>query len=552
MTLHYLKKTALLCLLFYTHVDAQKAPAEPTLSTEKTNALPLKNAPKWDKDTQAVYDLLVAQMQSADANYSGSVDTLVKFAKSQKDEQLMIRAFRALLQTERYADAVDITELWRETSQNNAVDRFHVLALVLNNDIDKALATIEKSLDKASAEATDEVLLGYLEVLMSVWYKPEILKLVKKLYPDYSDSVPLGRAYIRLLYLNGETEQAVAILDKQLFHDPKNINLLQEKADIYRYALQLKDGENVWVNVLKDYPNEPLFQLAYAQYLYDRYDFERADKQLENIKDDKLAFSLATLKMMTKVQLKQYKIAGDAFVWDKLSDAEKDNAHYSYGDMLLSHQQYPLAQKQFEQVSENGELSPAAFTKIGETKYAESFAAGDAWFAKLEKKPQWNKADIARDKSNALQKTGHSQAALDVLNDFLKDNPQNDNARYARALIYAEMGRDDKAIEDLNHLHTAAPDDTDFQNALGYTLLSQPQSLERATTLIKKSLFNQPNSPAITDSMGWALFKQKKYSDALPFFRYAYSQYLDGEIIGHYVMTLSNNGEGYLAKNYMI
>lgn len=504
-------------------------------------------APKWDDDTQAIYDLLVAQMQNTTADYAGSVDTLVKFAKKQKDDRLFARAYRTLLQTERYAEAVDIVSEWKDNT-DLSIDKFYILALVLNEETDKALS----ELDKIIADNSDEqavTLLTYSQLFMSNWYHPQIAKVVERLYERYPDSDVLADIYVQLLRYQGDTDKAVSILDKLLFKTPRDLNLLQEKSDAYRYSLRLNDAENVWKTVLKDYPNETTFQLAYAQFLYDRYDFPRTQTVLEQIKvDDDLAFSVALLKMLNYVQLGDYEKAKNSFDWDNLTPMQRDKANYNYADQLLKKSQYSLAEKAFAAVTDDSELALPAALKIAEIKYRDSRDQGDAWFIEIQEKFQLDNVDIVREKASALQGADKDQQAADLLKDYLDKNPSNDDVRYMRALVIAEMQRDEEAIADLKRLYAISPSNTDVQNALGYTLLSQPDEIDYATSLIKKSLFSNPGSPAVIDSMGWAYYQKKAYSAALPFFRYAYSHYSDGEIMGHYIMGLAANGQLSVAK----
>ncbi|MGY0399621.1 MAG: hypothetical protein ACWIPH_06735 [Ostreibacterium sp.] len=515
------------------------------LATFNARKVRIKASPKWDKNTQAVYDLLVAQMKNARADYTGSVDTLIKFAKSQKDDRLFSKAFRTLLQTERYADAIDIVTIWQENTQLN-ISKSYVLALVLNNEIDKAYSQITSQLNKTSEGDKDDVLLGYLQMLMSQWYRPTVLKMTEKMYQDYPDNELVNNAYIKQLRWQGKTDKAVQVLDKYLLKNPRNLPVLKEKSDTYRYALRLVDAENVWKNLLNDYPNEPDFQFAYAQFLYDQYDFKGADKILQQIND--VVIDYQVLKMMTKVQLGQFEAAAKSFDWKNLSQLEKDNIYLRYGNLLLQKKQYQRAQAIFEKVGTESDLKLRADLSIAEIKYVKSLAEGNAWFVVLQKKYQLDNTDIIRDKAAVMTRAGRKQKALELLNIFVLAHPKNENMRYSRALMAADMQQTTQAIEDLKMIYTTSPNNTEVQNALGYTLLGQPDQLAFASDIIKKSFFSQSSNVAVADSMGWLLYQQKKYQQALPFFRYAYSQYLDGEIIGHYIMGLFAAGQKTLAK----
>ncbi len=508
---------------------------------------------QWDDNSQAVYDLLVAELQNADANYESSADTLVKFAKKQKDDRLFTKAFRSLLQTERYDDAVDLMKAWKKNTKLS-VDELYVLALALDKQTDKALSVIkENTTDTDTGEPDDNKLVGYIQILMENWYHPESLTVIKELYKIYPDSNAVGRAYTQLATLYGEIDQAIEVIDKRLFKTPTNITFLQVKSDIYRYDLQLKKAEKVWTDSLNDYPKNDDIRLAYAQFLYNKYDFQAASKQLKQISAND-NFVQQVLSMKVAVQLGKYQDGNKAFQWNTLETTDTDKAHYYYGDVLLEKKQYDLALKQFEQVDKNSDFYLSAALKIGQIYYAQSDNTdkADKWFAELQNKYHFDNADLVREKANALDKADKKKQGYRLLTEYLNKNPKDEDIRYMRSLFAAELFMQDKAIADLKRLHTTSPDNLDFQNALGYTLLTSDKrdtdDLDEATTLIKKSLFQNPMSPATADSMGWSKYLYKKYSDALPYFRFAYRKYLDGEVIGHYIMVLMANDQEKLAK----
>lgn len=526
--------------------ETSEAPETPEAKTRQTPRQTPRQTLRWDKDSQAVYDLLVAQMQNAGADYAGSVDTLIKFAKTQKDDQLFAKAYRTLLQTERYADAVDLASVWKDSTKHS-VDRFYILALVLNKEIDKAYGELTTQLENAPDDE-DAILFENLQLFMSHWFMPQSLQIVDKLYNDYPDNALINDAYVKQLRWQGDTDKAVSVLDKLLFDDPRDLSLIQEKSDAYRYALRLTEAENVWKNLLKDYPNEDTFRFAYAQFLYDKYDFKQAKAMLALVDEKEMALSVATLKMMIKIQLGEYQDVDKVFAWDNLNDHQKNTAYFNMGDMLLRKKQDAQALTMFEKIDKNAKMALAADLKIAEIKYRDSIDSGNAWFDDVQKRHHLDRDFAVREKANAMEKAGREQEGFQLLNDFLKANPKNEDIRYSRALMAAELQQEAQAIEDLKRLHTTSPENTDVQNALGYTLLGHPEELDFADELIKKSLFSNPSSPAVVDSMGWALYQKKQYDKALPFFRYAYSQFLDGEIIGHYVMALAAAGQMSAAK----
>jgi tetratricopeptide (TPR) repeat protein len=59
------------------------------------------------------------------------------------------------------------------------------------------------------------------------------------------------------------------------------------------------------------------------------------------------------------------------------------------------------------------------------------------------------------------------------------------------------------------------PDNAQILNYLGYSLVERSQDLSRATAMIRKAFQIMPDSPAITDSLGWAHFQAGEYDRAV-------------------------------------
>ncbi|MBS9778424.1 MAG: hypothetical protein KGV50_06635 [Gammaproteobacteria bacterium] len=505
------------------------------------------SAPSWSSDSQAVYDLLVAQMKNSGADYLGSVDTLVKFANEQKDERLYAKAFRALLQTKRFNEAIAVAESWADISKRD-IDKFYILALALDLQTDKATSEILKKVSKSTNEDLEKVMYPYVQALNSSWYQRGVGKVFAKLHEAYPQSSVVNEGYVRILYAEGDVDKAIEIIDGFLFDNPKDLSLMIEKSRLYRYSLRLADAEQVWINALKDFPNDERIRLAYAQFLYDKYDYHGVIKQLDLIPSDKADYASMELAAMVQIRLGDYKKAQSAYEWKNLAETEKDLGRYNLVMGFIESRQYQLAQKVCDDILNNSNAYLPAMMQIGVAKFVEDVADGDAWFDELGKDHKLEKDVLVQAKAQALETAGMTQLGLDRLNAFLLKNPKNENVRYTRGLMAAEMGLTKDAILDLKLLHASSPQNADVQNALGYTLLEIPGELEYASSLIEKSLFVSPVSPAVTDSMGWSLYKQQKYQESLPYFRHAYAMFQDGEVVGHYIMALVASGKEQLAK----
>ncbi len=117
-------------------------------------------------------------------------------------------------------------------------------------------------------------------------------------------------------------------------------------------------------------------------------------------------------------------------------------------------------------------------------------------------------------------------------NDLKKKDQQEllEDVRYSLSGVYIELKQIDKAAEQLKTLLEKHPDNTTYNNDLGYIWADHDMNLVEAEKLIRKAIDDdrkqrQKADPdakpgaikdrgAYLDSLGWVLYKQKKYADA--------------------------------------
>lgn len=86
---------------------------------------------------------------------------------------------------------------------------------------------------------------------------------------------------------------------------------------------------------------------------------------------------------------------------------------------------------------------------------------------------------------------------------------------YDRGMAEERTHQWQKAEADLNHALELAPDQPLVLNYLGYTWADMGHHLDKARHLIERAAERRPNDGAITDSLGWVLFRQGETKDAV-------------------------------------
>lgn len=97
------------------------------------------------------------------------------------------------------------------------------------------------------------------------------------------------------------------------------------------------------------------------------------------------------------------------------------------------------------------------------------------------------------------------------------------DARFVMSNICLEKSNPEDAIEWLEQILDEFPSDVGALNDLGYLLVDQNRSLERATNMIRFAVDAEPDNVAYRDSLGWALYRRGRFSEAVDELRKASS-----------------------------
>ena len=85
---------------------------------------------------------------------------------------------------------------------------------------------------------------------------------------------------------------------------------------------------------------------------------------------------------------------------------------------------------------------------------------------------------------------------------------------YSRGIAYERTGQWSRAEADFNHALELSPDQPSVLNYLGYAWADMGRNLDRAREMIQKAAARRPNDGAITDSLGWVLYRQGNVAEA--------------------------------------
>ena len=226
-----------------------------------------------------------------------------------------------------------------------------------------------------------------------------------------------------------------------------------------------------------------------------------------------------------------------------------DEAHYYLGRVLEDEGDLESAVAEYMAVREGRDFLSAS-GRIGQILFnAGQVGRNHVYLKDLRNKYPQRKEQLYGLEIEMLTRAKDFDGAMGVVNLALEELPESTNLRYARSMLGEQQNNLVLMEEDLRTILLQDPDNVTALNALGYTLANRTDRIPEAYALVSKALSLEPEEPAILDSMGWILFRQGKYAEAVDYLNRAYAKFPDAEVAAHLgeALWVSGDRDGALA-----
>ena len=139
----------------------------------------------------------------------------------------------------------------------------------------------------------------------------------------------------------------------------------------------------------------------------------------------------------------------------------------------------------------------------------------------------------------------------EIINNIKKDHPLYPEVTDGRGVAYERIKEWDKAEKDLLASLEANPNQAYVINYLAYSWIEQGVKIEKSLNMLEKANKLRSNDPYIIDSLGWALFKLKKYKESKDYLQNAVRLMPGDPVVNdHYGDVLWRNGNKIQARYY--
>ncbi len=137
---------------------------------------------------------------------------------------------------------------------------------------------------------------------------------------------------------------------------------------------------------------------------------------------------------------------------------------------------------------------------------------------------------------------------LDVID---KDHQLYSEVTDGRGVSFERIGEWDRAEKDLLASLEVSPNQAYVINYLAYSWIEKGLKIEKSLSMLEKANKLKSNDPYIIDSLGWALFKLKRYEESKKYLQLAVRLMPSDPIVNdHYGDVLWKNGNEIQARYY--
>ena len=493
-----------------------------------------------------VFDILLAEIAGQRGEMSVSVPHYLQAALLAQDPRVAERAVQIASYAKEYQAAERAARRWVELDPDSIEARKALIALALHNgDRKEVIAQLDYLL-----AVSDDPEAGYslaTTILAHEDDKDVALDAMEKLVAHNPENPYAWMALSRIAVAAEQLEKALQAVNKALAVSPELDPAILLKAQILVRMERKEEAIRLLADAVARHPESTNLHFAYGRMLLDAEDLEGSREQfatvvkLEPNNPDGL-YSLALLELETG----QYK-AGEKHLLRLIEiDEGVQNAYYYLGYAKLKQGDDTAALDWYGRV-ESGDYWSQAQLRIAEilVRQGDVDAMQDHMRILRQKDPAQSVTYYLLE-GQVLSDAQLNEEAFELYGKALQASPDNVDLLYAHSLAAEQLGKLEIAERDMRRILEMDPDNVRTLNALGYTLADQTDRYEEALIYINRAYAQEPDDPAIIDSLGWVHYRLGNLDEAHRHLQRAWNMTQDSEIGAHLgeVMWMQGDREG--------
>ncbi|MBN1164289.1 MAG: tetratricopeptide repeat protein [Candidatus Krumholzibacteriota bacterium] len=292
----------------------------------------------------------------------------------------------------------------------------------------------------------------------------------------------------------GRTEEAKESYRTVLSLEPDNDNALKELIDLYLRDQQYQEGIELLEPLYLENKLTEGSKIILGRLYYRLERFEDALGLFSGLLDS-TQDKPTMLRVISEIELERGHFLTASGYLKELIEIEPGKFANYIGLLLIAHE---LAGPP----SDENEVSPL------------SQAEGRYYLKEAVKRVDANSSRDNYVVGTIYRKIGDTKRALHFLLKAEKLEPGDQRTLLELATVFEDRSEFDEALERIERVYQADPDDPSVNNFYGYLLAEKGARLDFAEELLRKALSREPENGYFLDSLGWIKFRQGEFQEA--------------------------------------
>jgi len=342
---------------------------------------------------------------------------------------------------------------------------------------------------------------------------------------------------------NGQLEQALSTVNRALRKRPKVTGFILMKANLLS-ALGDEEATLKWYDrSSRKHKSNLEVRLAEIKYLIKINKSTEALDKLETIlkkwPHEEEALFIAGL---TSIDLEEYEKAEKFLVELRYSNQYQNEAYYYLAVNAERKQHFETAKAYYRLV--DGSLYTVSRRNMINI-FSEQKQLSDALRFLTQERVNYpqHASFLYQAQADILKRMGNKKAAMRLLDEAIKNIPDDPELIYSEVLLLDAYQDQDKLDKLLKRLLEIEPNSPTYLNAYAYTLALQNRRLDEARQYVEHALEFAPEQASILDTLGYITFLQNDFKTSARVLEKAYEMSQSVKIGVRYAKALYMQGD---------
>ncbi|MBO9667236.1 MAG: tetratricopeptide repeat protein [Bdellovibrio sp.] len=538
----HLKATASATLLFILSACGSLPTKEQTASLDmKTiNAPTAANAP-LNVRSEADYRFIMADVASLEGKPAKAIDLFEKVLKlDQASPVVHMRLSEEYYKANKMKEAIFHAEQTVQKDSKNVAAHVYLGGLYSAEKMnDKAIAQYDIVLKQDPVNTEVPIYLGSLYAAKKDYKKSE--QYFTSLLKNHNFSTPhVAHYYLGLTRLaqGGKQQQLAAenAFKKSLSLKPDYDDAAISLANLYLQKNERNKALTLCLNFQRQNRFNPKVADFIAQTYLENDESDKAYQQLDYIATHSDSSEDTRIRMaLLLIKQKRYNLATSKLQEIVAKNPKSDTARYYLAavfeetgfaeDAIHEYLQIPATSNHFSEATVH-----AAYLLKGMGKLNQALDISKKSLSAKANEPQ-----VYTMYASLLDAKRDYLGAARILEEGLSKFAGDTGLMFQHAVALDRLGKKDVMISQMKKILELEPDHVQSMNYLAFTLAELNQQLPEAEKLARRAYALQPQDGYVLDTLGWVLFKQKKFPESIALLEKAFSYQSQASIIAEHL-----------------